>query len=87
MSKRDKLSDRFQSIPGDFTWEELVAVLGYYGYKEISAGKTSGSRRRFSDKDQNLIRIHKPHPQNVVEKYALREVLQSLIDRGQVKDE
>lgn len=41
MTKREKLLDRFLTTPRDFTWAELVKVLGSFGYKQISAGKTA----------------------------------------------
>jgi hypothetical protein len=87
MSKKTKLSERFKSIPSDFTWEELVAVLSYFGYEETGTGKTSGSRKRFADNAGNLILLHKPHPANVVKKYALRQVLETLKERGQIGDD
>jgi hypothetical protein len=31
MSKIEKLIERFKSYPKDFTWEELVKILAYYG--------------------------------------------------------
>ena len=46
MSRKDKLIDRFKSQPKDFTWDELVRLLGYLGYDEATGGKTGGSRRR-----------------------------------------
>lgn len=87
MSKKDKLLDRFLTIPSDFTWEELVGVLNYYGYEEINTGKTSGSRRRFADSNGNLILLHKPHPSNIIKKYALRQVLETLKEKGKIKDD
>ena len=47
MSTKDKLIERFQSLPSDFTFDELKSVLGYYGFTIMNAGTTSGSRVRF----------------------------------------
>ena len=44
MAKREKLIERLLSKPKDFTWDELTKVLNGLGYKQISAGKTGGSR-------------------------------------------
>jgi hypothetical protein len=85
--KKGKLVDKLLKIPSDFTWDELVSVLNFLGYTEIATGRTSGSRRRFADVNNNLILLHKPHPSNIVKKYVLRQVLQNLKERGQIKDE
>lgn len=87
MSKRSKVVDRFLTIPKDFTWDELVSVLTYYGYNEIKTGKTAGSRRRFADEDKNVITLHKPHPGSIVKVYALKDVLISLKEKGKINDE
>lgn len=87
MSKKNKLIDRFLSIPADFTWGELIKVLISYGYNEIKTGKTAGSRRRFVDEKGNIILLHKPHPANVVKKYALRQVVEHLQEKGKIIDE
>jgi peptidoglycan/xylan/chitin deacetylase (PgdA/CDA1 family) len=58
-----------------------------YGYKEINTGKTSGSRRRFIDENGHIILLHKPHPQNIVKKYTLRQVIESLKEKGKINDE
>lgn len=88
MSKRDKLIERFLSIASDFTWDELIKVLASFGYNEINKGKTSGSRRRFVDDKSNIILLHEPHPSNIVKKYALRQVIEHLKEKGKInKDE
>jgi len=87
MSKRSKLLDRLLSIPADFTWDELVTVLAFYGFYELSKGKTGGSRRKFRDKEGNLMLLHEPHPSTVVKKYALRQVVANLKEKGKIKDE
>ncbi|HEX8356063.1 MAG TPA: type II toxin-antitoxin system HicA family toxin [Segetibacter sp.] len=87
MSKKSKLIERFLLIPKDLTWEELVTVLSSYGYKEIKKGKTGGSRRKFVDEIQNVISLHKPHPANVVKPYVIRQVIESLNEKGKINDE
>ncbi|MFK7050416.1 hypothetical protein [Flavobacterium columnare] len=47
MSKIEKLIERLKSKPKDFTWEEMLKVLKYYEYEELSKGKTGGARRKF----------------------------------------
>jgi len=79
MSKIDKLIARLKTIPKDFTWDELVKVLKYYGYEELSKkGKTGGSRRKFVNQEKDIISLHKPHPGNIVKQYALKQVLEKI---------
>ena len=73
MSTKDKLIERFQSLPSDFTFDELKSVLGYYGFTIMNAGTTSGSRVRF--KKGNLeIKMHKPHPGRIVGQKTLKSI-------------
>lgn len=78
MSRIDKLIARLLQVPSDFTWSELVKVLNHYGYEPITKGKTSGSRRKFVNEFIDVIILHEPHPQKVVKKYVLREVIEKL---------
>jgi len=87
MSKHEKLLQRLLSIPSDFTWEELIALLTKLGYEELKKGKTGGSRRKLADKKNNIIMLHKPHPGNIVKKYAIRQVIEHLREKGHIKDE
>lgn len=84
MSRAEKLIDRFLKIPKDFTWEELASVLGEYGYESLKTGKTGGSRRKFVDKYNNMISLHKPHPGNIVKRYALKQVIDNLKEKGRI---
>jgi hypothetical protein len=84
MSQHGKLKSRLLSVPKDFTWDELIKVLAHYGYKEITGGKTGGSRRKFVDAQKTIISLHKPHPGNIVKSYALREVIDHLKARGHI---
>ena len=81
MSKQEKLKQRLLSKPKDFTFEELVSLLGIFGYQIYNNGKTSGSSVMFENK-RNLnipvIRMHKPHPSNVLKQYQIIEVINSL---------
>lgn len=81
MSIIEKLLERFLSVPKDLTWEEFLKVLKYYGYVELKKkGKTGGSRRKFINKDlgNDVIIAHKPHPQNVVKRYIIEQVIEKL---------
>ena len=75
MSKKEKLIERFQGKPTDFTWNELVSLLTYFGFEEISKGKTAGSRRAFINPEtKQIIRLHKPHPGSILKQYQLKEI-------------
>lgn len=79
MSKFEKLIDRLQRKPKDFTYEELKNVLTGLGYSESNKGKTSGSRVAFINVETNhILRIHKPHPQNIIKAYALEYIINEL---------
>ncbi len=72
MSKKEQLLQRFLSKPKDFTYAEVKPLLRALGYDEIKTGKTSGSRIAFMNKKtQHLIRLHKPHPENILKRYQL----------------
>ena len=78
MSKLDKLVARLLSQPTDFTWDELLRLLRALGYRELAAGKTGGSRRAFGNEAGTLIRLHQPHPGNVLKQYQLKQLIQQL---------
>lgn len=82
MSKTDKLITRLLALPKDFTWDELTIVLKHFGYLELSAGKTGGSRRKFADERKSVISLHKPHPGNILKRYALGIVIAALKEKG-----
>jgi virulence-associated protein VapD len=69
MGKIDKLLDRFKSKPKDFTYNELKKILNHFGYV-LSQG--SGSRVVFINKNTgHKIKLHKPHPGNILKRYQL----------------
>ena len=78
MTRKEKLIRRIQQRPKDFTWDELASLLKLFGYRELKAGKTSGSRRRFVHDKAATITLHKPHPQNVLKRYAIDQILEIL---------
>jgi hypothetical protein len=87
MAKIEKLIARLLSNPADFTWEELIKLLGHFGYNELKKGKTGGSRRKFADTTNYIISLHKPHPGNILKRYQVNEVVAALKERGKIKDE
>jgi len=72
MSKQDKLLQRFLAKPKDFSYQELKTFLHGFGYKEIKTGRTAGSRVAFyNNVTSHIIRLHKPHPKNILKRYQL----------------
>ena len=87
MAKIEKLIERLLSRPVDFTWNELATILGYFGYHELKKGKTGGSRRKFGDDKKRLIIPHKPHPGNIVKRYAIEQIITTLKENGNLQDD
>ena len=78
MSKKEKLIKRFLSMPSDFHYDEMVVLLGYYGFFEVKKGKTSGSRVKFFNKEGIPIMMHKPHPTGILKRYQLKQIKEEL---------
>lgn len=76
MSKIDKLINRLLEKPKDFTFDEMVTLLSYYGYK-LKQG--SGSSVKFIKEGSNeVINFHKPHPTGILKRYVLDQVIDKL---------
>jgi hypothetical protein len=73
MSRKEKLLQRFLSHPKDFTFDEAVKLLNGFDYHEVATGKTSGSSVRFKNENYplNIIKFHKPHPDNTIKSHVL----------------
>ncbi|MGB0166183.1 MAG: type II toxin-antitoxin system HicA family toxin [Luteibaculum sp.] len=78
MSKKEKLVKRFLSLPKDFHYQEMVQLLGYFGFTEIKKGKTSGSRVKFENNKGLAIIMHKPHPSGLMKHYQLKQMKELL---------
>ncbi len=81
MSTKEKLIERFKSIPSDFTFDELVRLFNLYGFIVDNKGRTSGSRVRFRNNDL-CYTCHKPHPGSIVKKAVLVDVKAYLTLKG-----
>jgi hypothetical protein len=82
LSKKEKLVRRLLSRPADFTFDELTTLLKSLGYSMHTAGKTSGSRVTFANEDGDYIRLHKPHPRNILKLYQIDDIAANLTERG-----
>ncbi len=78
MSKKDKLIARFLNMPSDFHYDEVVKLLGYFGFDEVKKGKTSGSRVKFMNQEGVPIMLHKPHPTGIMKQYQLKQIKEVL---------
>lgn len=74
MTKRKKLVGRFLSMPADFHFDEIVKLLGYFGFHPVKTGKTSGSRVKFENSSGVPLMLHKPHPDGIMKKYQLKQI-------------
>lgn len=79
MSKKEKLIERFKSLPKDFTYDEIVALLKHFGFTEIS---NDGSRRAFADDGNRVIYLHEPHPGNIMKGYMMKHIKDCLEEWG-----
>lgn len=78
MGKKEKLVERFLSMPKDFHFDEMVRLLRNHGFEEVSTGKTSGSRVKFINDEGVPIMLHKPHPSGIMKEYQLKQVKEIL---------
>ena len=80
MSKLGKLIAKLKSNKHSLKWIELVTLLKALGYVQIEG---DGSRAKFDNGNANdLINLHKPHPNKEIKAYALRQVLTKLTHAG-----
>ena len=80
MSRIEKLIDRFKSKPKDFTYNELQKLLNHFGCISIQA---SGSRVVFANEySEHKIKLHKPHPGNILKRYQLDLIEEELKSNG-----
>lgn len=82
MGKKDKLIKRLKSKPKDFTFEEAETMLNYLEYERYDKGKTSGSRVIFKSNEHPSIMLHKPHPNNELKLYQIKQLIETLEQEG-----
>jgi hypothetical protein len=73
------------SKPADFSYRELSTLLGGFGYEEIATGRTAGSRVAFLNRQTlHVIRLHRPHPTNLLKRYQLDLLENELRSQGAI---
>ena len=85
MSKYEKAKKRISTRPVDYTYTEAKYLLGKMGFEEYNKGKTSGSRVRFfREYDNKVILLHKPHPEDEMDRGAVAELVEYLKEIGEL---
>ena len=85
MSTIEKLKKRLLSRPKDFSMEELDRLLLGLGYVRLKHGKTTGSKVGYMDPEKGRVfLLHKPHPENVLKPYVVRELIAHLEKDGRL---
>lgn len=75
MSTLEKNKDRLKNLPKDYTYTEARSLLTAIGFTELNKGRTSGSRVKFYRiTDGSVIMLHKPHPGDVMQRYAVKDL-------------
>ena len=69
---------RLLSQPKDFTYDELKNALTSLGYTEVQG---AGSRVCFKSKTHK-IKLHKPHPGNILKQYQITLLVDELKKEG-----
>ena len=80
MSKKDKLLKRLMEKPKDFSFDEMAALLSYYGY-ELKQGRGSGVKF-IKEGSNEIINFHRPHPNGILKRYVLDQVIEKLRKDG-----
>ncbi len=81
MSKKGKLVDRLLKKPKDFTFDEMVSLLSYFGYELRQGGNGSGVKF-IKEGSNEVINFHKPHPSGILKRYVLEQVIEKLRKDG-----
>jgi hypothetical protein len=81
MSKKDKLIDKLLRKPKDFTFDEMASLLSYFSY-ELKQGGTGSGVKFIKEGSNEVINFHKPHPNGILKRYVLDQVIEKLRKDG-----
>jgi hypothetical protein len=83
MSRKDKLLERLQTQPKDFSWSELLTLMRSFDLEVLTG---AGSARKFRNPATgHQFNIHQPHPSNILKAYQVRGALEFLRQEGLLK--
>ena len=86
-AQEEKQKERLKSIPTDYTFREAVTLMQRLGFTLCQKGHTSGSRILFfRERDEAKVALHKPHPGDVMKKYAVEQLVVQLIKLGEIDE-
>lgn len=83
MSKKDKLVEKLLNKPKDFTFDEMVSLLSCFGYK-LKQGGTGSGVKFVKEGSNEVINFHRPHPNGVLKRYILDQVIEKLRKDGMI---
>ncbi len=72
--RKKNLFSVFLSMPSGFHYDEMVKLLGHFGFTEVKKGKKSRSRVKFESEEGIPIILHKPHPSGIMKKYQMKQI-------------
>ena len=77
MSKKEKLLAKLCASPSpkDFPWDDLIALMSYYGFKSTCGG---GSHYMFEHKSGFRFSMSKSHPSGILKTYQVRDAKNAL---------
>jgi len=79
MSRHEKLKEKLLRLPKNFSYVEMVTLLGGFGYIKEERRRSSGSAVMFYNKKTNdKIMFHKPHPEKELKRYILEMTIEKL---------
>lgn len=81
MSRKEKLIARLLTMPKDFTFDEMVSLLSYFEY-DLKQGGTGSGVKFVKGGSNEVINFHRPHPNGVLKKYILQQVIEKLRKDG-----
>lgn len=81
MGKKEKLVNRLLQKPKDFTFDEMESLLLYFGYRLRQSGAGSGVKF-VKNGSGEVINFHRPHPNGVLKRYVLDQVIEKLRKDG-----
>ena len=81
MGKKDKLVRKLLKRPKDFTFDEMESLLSYFDY-ELKKGGTGSGVKFIKVGSNDVINFHKPHPNGILKRYVLDQVIEKLRKDG-----